>query len=291
MQLERLRLFAALVKQGNYTRTAESLGISKAHLSKQIKALEAELENQLLIRNTRTMRLTTAGETLFQHAKKLTPFWDDARKLLETTDDRHIGTVRFTAPTGLMKYILLDKLFAMQTQYPDINIVCESGNETYNLITTPYDFAVRITNAPPEDMIAKRLTRFEYVCCASPQYLAKFGTPSHPNDLAQHCCIALSYWQQWLFYPDGKNVEINVDAKYQFSDNEVLKQAAIYSQGITRLPSYMIQEELKNGQLIALFQDIQAIKKDIYLLYPQVTKRPERVRIVIDTITNIFSDH
>jgi len=290
MQLERLRLFAELVNHGNFSRTAEALGVSKGYLSKQIKILEAELNNQLLIRNTRAMRLTNAGQALYEQASKLTSFWQDSIGLLEKSDDRLKGTVRFTAPTALVKHALLHELIKIRRQYPDINIICESGNQTHDLITVPFDFAIRITTTPPEDMIAKPLCQFDYVCCATPEYLSAHPKPASPEELTRHTCIALSYWNQWLFKTQEGNINIDVQAEYQFSDNEVLKQAALLSQGITRLPCYMIKNELAQGRLVALFQDIENLKKEIYILYPQVKKRPERVNLVIAALKDGLND-
>ena len=288
MQLERLKLFAELVNKGSYTSTAEYLGVSKAYLSKQIKALELDAQTQLIIRNTRTMRLTAAGETLFQHAKPLTTFWHDSKQLLEASEESLAGNVRFTAPTGLLTYVLLPAINQFCQQYADITITAETGNQTHNLITTPYDFAVRITNTPPEDVIARKLTQFHYVCCATPEYLAQQGTPIEPAELNRHQCISLSYWNKWLFHENNKSYEIRTRAKFQFSDNEALKQAALCSMGITRLPSYMIEKELKQGHLIPLFQQIKSDQRDIYLLYPQSIKRPERVNLVMEKLKQCF---
>lgn len=289
MQLERLKLFAELVKKGSFTRTAEYLGVSKAHISKQIKALENELTIQLIIRNTRTMRLTSAGENLFEHANKLTSFWQDSKQLLETSESSLTGEVRFTAPTGLLNHVLLPIINQLCEQHPNINITAETGNQTYNLISTPYDFAVRITNTPPEEVIARKLTSFHYVCCASPKYLSLNGTPNEPRQLLQHTCIALSHWKNWQFKEKNFSYEVNTPAKFQFSDNEVLKQAALLSMGICRIPSYMAIEEFNNGLLIPLFQEIESEQKEVYLLFPQSIKRPERVNLVMNAIKKKLS--
>ena len=284
MHLERLRLFAELINRGNYSRTAEALGVSKGYLSKQIKSLEHELDAQLLLRNTRNMKLTAAGETLYQQAKRLVSFWPDTQKLLDESVDSLAGTVRFTAPTGFMEYVLLPVICDVREQYPDINIVSETGNQTYNLVSAPYDFAVRITNTPPEDMIAVKLMSSRYLCCASPDYLHRRGKPDTPEDLKHHDCVTLSFWKSWSFERDGEFVEVDLDGKLQFSDNAILKQSALHGQGITRLASYQIAKELEQGTLVELFEDFQPETRDIYLVYPQLMHRPERVKRVMDAI-------
>lgn len=288
MELERLRLFAELVQRGSYTRTAETLGVSKGYLSKQIKQLETELGYQLIIRNTRTMRLTSAGEILYQQAQKLTSFWQDSKQLLAATEDSLTGDVVFTAPTGLLKYLLLEPLIDVRKQYPGIRIIAETGNQTHNLVTTSFDFAIRITNTPPEDMVAVKLTEFHYVCCATPKFLSENDAIKGPEQLAELPCLSLPYWKNWLFKVNGKTIEVEANAVLQLSDNESIKQAALASMGIARLPNYILKEELANGQLVPLFADIAADYREVYLLYPQTITRPERVNRVIKAIKARF---
>lgn len=284
MELERLRLFAELVQRGSYTRTAETLGVSKGYLSKQIKQLESELGYQLIIRNTRTMRLTSAGEILYQQAQKLTSFWQDSKQLLATTEDSLTGDVVFTAPTGLLKYLLLETLIDVRRQYPDIRLIAQTGNETHNLVTASFDFAIRITNTPPEDMVAVKLAQFNYVCCATPEFLKQSGPIREPEQLKSLPCISLPYWKNWLFTQNGSTREIDTNALMQLSDNDAIKQATLASMGVSRLPSYIINNELKSGALVPLFTEIAADSREVYLLYPQTKTRPERVKRVISAI-------
>lgn len=284
MELERLRLFALLIKWGSYSKTAEALGVSKGYLSKQIKELERQLKSQLLIRNTRTMRLTPAGELLFDQANKLTTFWQDTQTLIESNDDQLAGPVRFTAPTGLMKYTLMPVIESLSHTHPDLDIICETGNETFNLIKSPYDFAVRLTNTPPDDMVAKKLMTSHYVCCATEQYLAKHGIPKTPDRLAEHQIISLFYWRNWPFTQNGKTTEITVEAKYQFTDNEILKQAALNHLGIARLPKYIIQNELISGEFVPVLEDFKQESRDVYMIYPQSLNKSKRVEVVMKGI-------
>lgn len=300
MQLERLKLFAQLIEHGSYSHTAEVLGVSKGYLSKQIKELEQELNCQLLIRNTRNMRLTPTGETLYQQAKPLTNYWSDTQELLRNNQESLAGSVSFTAPTGLVRHALMPAIEKLRCEQPEIELICDSGNQTHNLISTPYDFALRITNTPPEDMIAKKLISFDYICCASKCFIEKFGKPEHPKQLNNFKCISLSYWKAWQFEQglaketeqdktskSGKFI-VNIEPQIQFSDNELLKAAAISGHGITRLPSYLIANELESGELVALFSEheksLKPLSSDIYLLYPPAINRPQRVQIVMDAI-------
>lgn len=289
MHLEQLRLFAELVNHGSFTKTADALGVSKAYLSKQIKALELELNCQLLFRNTRSMRLTTAGESINQRAQNLTSFWQETQQLVKQQEEKLEGTVRFTAPTGLMQSKLSVLVSNVNKQYPGIKLICETGNQTHNLVSEPYDFAIRITNTPPDDMVALKLMTSAYVCCASPDYIAQFGQPKTPEELNEYDCIALHYWRNWLFVNSGQHVDVAVDAKYQFSDNSLLKDAALNQLGITRLPAYLIENELAQGELVNVLPEYLGETRDVYLLYPQELNRPERVKSVLNCIKSMIT--
>lgn len=160
MNLERMCLFCEVVKQGSYTKAADLLGVSKGYLSTQIKKLELETGKQLLVRNTRTMRLTSAGEILFKQASKLPTFLQETQSLLSQGEDGLAGTVKFTAPVGLSTHLLWPVFQELMNKHNDINIWVDSSNTTHNLVADDFDFAVRITNTPPQDMIAKHLMRF-----------------------------------------------------------------------------------------------------------------------------------
>ncbi|TRY33327.1 LysR family transcriptional regulator [Aliiglaciecola sp. M165] len=284
MQLERLKLFAELVNGGSFTRTADKLGVSKAFLSKHIKELEYELSTQLLIRNTRTMRLTPSGEALFNHTNKLRSFWQDTQRLVQNVDQSLVGDVSFTAPAGLMTYRIMPALQSVLATFSDIHLNVQTGNQTYNLLDAHYDFAVRITRTPPQDMIAQKLFDFDYVSCATQQYLDKHGEPATPLAIEGHARLSLSYWQNWSYVSQDGPIQMDSQATYRFTDNELIKQGVKDHLGIARLPAYMIEQELETGELVGLFNDFEPEQRSVYLVYPQTIKRPMRVQKIMDCI-------
>lgn len=286
MNLERMCLFCEVVKQGSYTKAADLLGVSKGYLSTQIKKLEAETNKQLLVRNTRTMRLTSAGEILFKQASKLPTFLQETQSLLHHGEDGLVGTVKCTAPVGLSTHVLWPIFNDIMSKHSDINIWVDSSNTTHNLVADDFDFAVRITNTPPQDMIAKKLMRFKYVCCATPTYLAQHGEPATPQELQQHKCLVLAHWQFWTFSNAGKTERIDLSGKFTASDNDLLKKAALKHHGIARLPEYMIKDELASGELVALFPNQESEHRDLYLVYPQIPTRPPRVKLCLEAIVD-----
>ena len=286
MKIESIRLFAEVVKHGSYTRAADNLQVSKAFLSQQIKSLEQSFNKQLLVRNTRNMRLTSAGEVLLSQSKKLNSFCQETKALLDVTDEQLSGIVKCTAPVGLAKYLLSPIFTDLMKSAPDISIMVDSGNNLHNLINEDFDFALRLTNAPPQDMIAKPLTQVNYVCCATPKFAQQHGLPAHPTELNNFSCLVLSHWNTWTFSQQNQFSSIDISGKLIASDNDMLKQACLNHLGIARLPDYMIKQQLESGELRPVFTDYQSEQRQVYLLYPQMSSRPKRVTMCIEQIVN-----
>ena len=289
MSIERLRLFAEVVKQGNFSKAASYLSVSKGYLSIQVKQLEQELNKQLLIRNTRTMRLTSAGEVVFKQAVELTHVWEHTKQALTVNEDRPSGLIKCTAPVGLSKYVLWPVFQNILNEYEDIEFAIDSGNKTHNLVSVDFDFAVRITNTPPEDMVAKKLFESHYVCCASPAFIHRFGQPEHPSSLINFHCLILAHWPFWIFHRSGDVEKVNLSGKLVATDNDLLKQAALDHMGIVRLPEYMIREELLSGELVRILPDYNSESRHLYLLYPQMSNRALRVKLVIERLISQFN--
>jgi len=289
MHIERMRLFAEVVKQGSFTKAADSLGVSKGYLSTQVKLLESELQKQLLVRNTRNMRLTSAGTAVFSNAEQLRSLWANTQALVSQQEDSFKGIVKCTAPVGLSKYLLWPMFNQLMQQHSEIKLLLTSGNLTHNLLTDDFDFAIRLTNTPPDDMVAIKLSDVNYICCASPEYLSENGSPKTPEQLNQYSTLALNHWHFWSFEHQQQHLKIDLNAQLLVSDNDILKAAALNHQGITRLPHYMIESELENGSLTPVLTDYQGETRAIYLLYPQLTGRPARVKYCLDFIREQFN--
>lgn len=284
MKIESIKLFSEVVKHGSFTRAADHLLVSKAFLSQQVKMLEQDLNKQLLVRNTRNMRLTSAGETLFSQAKKLSDFCQETQALLDLADDKLSGLVKCTAPVGLTKYLLSPIVNDLMKLNPDISISINSNNNLHNLISEDFDFALRLTNTPPQDMIAKQLAEVSYVCCCTPEFAKKFGLPSSPEELNKFACLVLPHFRIWTFSDNERIYSINMKGKFVASDNDILKQTCINHLGIAHLPDYIVKSQIMSGELIHVLKEYSPEKKKLYLLYPQINSRPKRVTMCIESI-------
>lgn len=285
MHLEQLRIFAEVVRSGGFSKAADHLNVSKGFVSQQIKQLETSLGKSLLLRNTRNMRLTSSGELVYEQALKLTSFWTDTKELLIKTEDSLQGEVKCTAPVAIAQYWLWPKVKPLLEQQPEIRLSIDSGNVAHNLVEKSYDFALRLTNTPPEDMVARQLQQVNYICCCSPKYASQFGIPDEPQDLKKHSIVALTHWKKWRFTVFEKQLEVELQPKLAASDNEMLKSSCAAGLGIGRFPDYMVKEELEKGSLVPVLDNFAGESRGLYLIYPAMSARPARVQLVLDMIT------
>ena len=282
-------LFAEVVESGSFTAAADKLGVSKGYVSQKVSALEKELDVQLLLRTTRRIKVTSAGEILLQQIPKLNDFWYETQSKIQSTKEEASGKLRITAPTSLSEYILVPHLEQFLDLYPKTSIELDTGNVLIDQVQAGFDLAVRITETPPEHLIARELLRVQYFCCATPEYLQKFGVPETPEDLHNHLCLSLNTWNTWRFYDAQKSYIVNVKSRLQANSNNILKNSALNHRGIIRLPHYIIEKELDDGRLVPVLSDFQHEQKTVYLLYPPMKKRPQKALSCIDFLLSAFN--
>lgn len=286
MKLESMRIFAEVVQRGGFTQAADYLNVSKGYVSQKVKALEEEVHKQLLVRNTRTMRLTTAGSLVYEQAKKLTYFFEETLSLLEDSENIPAGLIKITSPVAVSQHLLWPVLSQLSKDHEGLRFYVDCGNTLRNLVEHNYDLAIRLTDAPPVDMVARKLREVQYRCVASPDYLAANGTPTAPSDLFKHRLVALEHWKNWMFYDNDSPTSIKFDTVLSSTDNDTLKRACISGVGIGRFPEYMIKPELESGELVEVLGSFKSESKSLYLVYPHINERPTRVKLTIQHLVD-----
>ena len=282
-------LFAEVAKCGSFTAAADSLGVSKSHISQKVSQLERDLDSQLLFRTTRRIQLTAAGETLLSQIPKLQDFWYETQSKVQSTREEVSGLLRITAPSSLTEYLLWPIFRDFLSLYPNISLEIDADNQPVDLIQSGYDLSIRITQTPPEHLVARELIRSQYCCCATPTYLKQSAPINKPEDLNDHNCLALTSWDEWRFYDSQKSYLISVKGHLKTNNNNVLKTSALSHQGIVRLPHYVIDSELSDGRLVKVLPNYQHEQLPVYLIYPQQKKRPLKIQNCISFLLSAFN--
>ncbi len=276
-KLERLMLFSEVAQHLSFTVAAAKLVISRGHLSAQIRRLEKDMGIPLFIRSTRSVRLTPEGERVLAGMQKIRHSLLELERNADRENHAIEGLIKITAPTLFTDRYLLDIVSQFKSQHPMTDFSIDCSYTSYDLNRSDFDLAFRATNTPPQNMVAKSLISYQHVCCASPDYFSKNGTPKTPDDLIHHQCFRGQDQTTWAF----KTAEVSVNGWLQINDNHLLKRLAIAGRGIIRAPDYLIDRELTEGKLEAILENETLVTRAIYMVYPQLIHQSKRLAAFI----------
>jgi DNA-binding transcriptional LysR family regulator len=285
-KLERLILFSEVAQSLSFTNAAEKLGISRGHLSAQIKKLESDMGMPLFIRSTRSVRLTAVGERMMLGMDKIRLAMLELDRNAKQEEQTIEGIIKITSPELFTHRYLLDITARFKKIHPLVNFSIDCSYTNHDLNRNDFDLAFRSTTNPPLNMVAKTLISYSHTTCASSSYFKKNGKPKTPQDLTKHQCIR---WQEpttWTF----ENVAIPVSSWLQINNNLMLKQLALASEGIIKVPSYFVNREIETGMLEPIFEKIDMPTSEIKMIYPQLFQQSKRLKTFIDFTISYFKE-
>ncbi len=281
-----LRTFAAVVEHGSFTAAAQALNISKPVVSKQVSQLEKELGVQLMVRTTRTLHLTEAGETFAQYATKIIKDLQEAEHAVMPMQSEPQGTLLISAPQSLA-YSFLPKILPLfQKRYPLIQLNVRITGRFVDLVEEGIDVALRVGKMEDSSLMARLIQKCHMQVCAAPEYWQNHGKPQHPQELTQHNCLIYqpaSSARNWQFKnKQDENISVKVNGNLQSDDGGLLLSAAKSAQGVFYVPSFLIDEDLKSGVLEQVLNEFSRKDTGLYALYPRAKHVPSKIRVFID---------
>ncbi len=193
-KLRGMETFIAVVECGSFTGAASRLGLSAVMVGKYIAQLETQLATRLLERNTRRQSLTDAGRVYFDEAKRVMEQVSIAESAVERLRLAPAGTLRVSAPTSFGASVIAPLTATFLQAWPAVRVELDLTNRMVDLVDEGFDLAIRIGEIHQEDLVARYLAPYRMVICAAPAYLARYGTPGMPEDLADHLCLSHTVW-------------------------------------------------------------------------------------------------
>ena len=281
-KLERLMLFSEVAQCLSFTEAAATLGISRGHLSAQIKQLEKDLGTPLLIRSTRSVRLSAEGQKVLSSTETIRSSLLEIERNVEHESQAIEGVLKITAPEQFAERFLLDICQQFKQQHPLISFIIDSSYTRYDLNRSDFDMAFRATNEPPQNMIAKPLFSYRHTCVASAEYLAKYGEPKQPQELLEHQCLSGKDQELWSF----KSEEVKTSGWIELNNNHMLKKLAMQGNGIVRVPSYLVDKEIAEGSLMPVLEEFMPVIRSIYIIHPQLIHQSKKLNTFIEFTRN-----
>lgn len=292
--LSAMAVFAAIAEAGSLTQAAERLSLSKSAVSKQLSRLEERLGARLVNRNTRQISLTEVGTVYFDFCARILEEAEAAEAAVANLQDAPRGRLRVNAPMSFGTMHLAEALTGFARAYPEITVDLELTDSLVDLVDSGIDVAVRISSMQDSTLIARQLAPARSMLAASPDYLARHGTPKHPRDLRNHNCMIYTlatHPGSWTFRsPDGSSFPVQVRGTMRSNNGEVLREAAIAGLGILRDPTFISYRAIRDGRLVPLLCDFELPQLGIHAVYPNRRHLSPKVRAFIDFLDNHFGD-
>ena len=286
MDWDKLKVFHAAAEAGSFTHAGEQLGLSQSAVSRQVSALEQELNVSLFHRHARGLILTEQGELLHRTAHDVFMKLEAARAKLTDSKERPNGELKVSTSPGIGLHWLTPRLGEFIDLYPDIHITLITSDEELDLSMREADVAIRLRQPTQPDLIQRKLFSVRFHAYASPEYLKRFGTPKTLDDLDKHRVLLLggtvvpNYFEnrRWLMEVarNGKGPRVPI-----LTINNILgvQRACQRGIGIALLPDYLVEE---NGGLVQLFGESDTVSLDAYFAYPEELKSVARVQVFRD---------
>lgn len=284
MQLEDLRIYTAVVSAGNFTAAAEKLMLSKQYVSRRMAALEASLGAQLLIRNTRKLSVTDAGQTFAQHAQRILEDVFEAEQAVNGRRSALQGRFRLSMPMSFGMNPLSPLIAAFLTRHPAVQLQLELADRYVDVIGEGFDMAIRIGSLSDSSLIVRSLGTIRRIICASPAYLERKGRPLHPDDLQQHDCLRFGREGQlgWELSVNGKRRIVSVEGPVISNNGEVLADAAMAGLGLVLLPEFIVGVAVAQGKLVSVMDEYHPESLPLSAVYPQHRQRSDITRALLD---------
>lgn len=273
MDIEDILVFTRVADASSFKEAAKHLNISRSQASKRIAALEAELGTPLIYRTPRSISLTSAGETLLEHYRRILDLMEQARTAVGQLNAGHLGRLRISMPTCLGTRLLPQLYEAFLAQHPRLLLDVHVSETAVDIVAGGYDVVFRVAQRLSDSTLtARRLATSPLVLAAAPGYLLEHGIPVDVLELATHRCLGLESGKQlstsWQFCRDHQRCNVPITLRVASDTHLSLVQAASAGLGFIYVPKVVIAEELQRGTLQAVLpQFCQGIDWGIHAMH------------------------
>ncbi|AKC80646.1 LysR family transcriptional regulator [Xanthomonas arboricola] len=247
--LRDMALFVEVVKAKGFRNAADSIGIPNSTLSRRITELEKSIGLRLLHRTTRKLELTEAGLIYFDRAKRIV---EEARLAHEQLGDmlaQPTGVLRVSFPVDFAVIYLAPLIAEFAALYPGITFDFDLTPRRVDLVSEPFDVAIRVGESADSHLIARTITTLHPSLFASPQYLQQHGVPDSPEALQRHECFSVSRQGNWTLKRGAESIEIAATSRFNVNSVGMIRRLATLGMGIVLMPREIVADDLERGAL------------------------------------------
>src|SRR6202453_1294577 len=290
-RLDAMQAFVRVVEKGSFSAVAKERGIGQPAVSKQISALEDELGTELIHRTSRSIALTEPGRDFYESALRILDDFENATSRIGRGQTAPKGLIRVTVPPTFARLHMVSKLPAFFAAYPDLAIEMSTSKSPTTIIEDGFDLAIHSGNLPDSSLVARKLGQTMIVLVATPQYIARYGTPESPEDLNRFRSVVFveqESAQQWSFGSGQAEKRINPVGVFRTGDLEQMRMGVIEHLGIAQAPAWLFASELREGTVIRLLTPFERAVP-ILAVRPASRRLSAKTRIFIEHLEKTFA--
>ena len=296
-KLDAMRVFVRVVETGSFTRAAQTLHMSRTSVTQLVQQLEARLRLKLLNRTTRKVNVTADGAAYYARIVPVLATLDEIETSLPGAAALPQGQLRVDVPSPLASLLLVPALPHFSARYPDVQLDMGASDRMVDVIGENVDCVIRGGEIRDQSLVARKIGDLQLAVYAAPSYLARAGTPSHPQRLhdAQQRIVRFR-WGRDGVYPavlqqGGTRVTIEGRHILSIDDGNAYLAAGLAGLGVLWLPDYMARPHVAAGALLPLFQEWRMAPMPLYLAYPPSRHVSKKLRVFIDWVAELMDEH
>jgi DNA-binding transcriptional LysR family regulator len=285
-RLDAMRVFVAVVDGPGFSAAARALAMPLPTVSRKIAELERHVGAQLLVRSTRRVTVTDGGQRYYEEVRRILDEIEDAERQASGEFRQPKGRLTVTAPTLFGRLHVLPIVIDFMKAHGDVAVQLQTTNTVVDLLEEHVDLGIRIGSLPDSMMIAFEIGTVRQIVCAHPDYLARHGRPSAPEDLAGHHCVTFPSAGTpavWAFrMPSGKTRQFPAPSRLTVNSIEGNVQSALAAVGLVQLYAYQAASQVAAGALEIVLAPYELDPTPVSLVYPQGRRMPQKTRAFAD---------
>ncbi|MEO6277677.1 LysR family transcriptional regulator [Roseateles sp.] len=294
-RLTAMQAYVRVVEAGTFTKAADSLDLPKATVTRLIQTLESHLRTKLLNRTTRRVTVTPDGAAYYERAVRLLGDLEELEGSMSQARVTPRGRIRIDVPGVVGREMIIPHLPDFYAKYPDIQIELGVSDRTVDLISDNIDCVIRGGDLTDQSLVARRISEFRFITCATPEYLRRHGTPAHPRELGEAPHRMVGYFSARsgkvmsdTFRRDDERVEVVGNHVLAVNDANAYLNAGLAHLGVVQVTCFMASPLIKSGALVRVLEDWDAEPVPVYVVYPPNRHLSSKLRVFVDWVVELL---
>jgi len=287
-----METFVTVVEAGSFSAAARRLKLGQPAVSKSVAQLEEHLGARLLLRSTRGLMATDAGQRFYEHARRAIEEADHAEQAVRESSAGLSGRLRIGAAVTFARLHILPELKTFLDQNPNLQIDIILDDRSIDLLGEGVDVALRMGSLDDSTMTARRILRGRRLVVGTPRYFAEAGIPQTPADLSRHQAIVYSLrggGASWSFSQNGREVSVAVSGRVNVSAAEGMRTAVLGHMGIAVASEWMFSPEIADGTVQTVLNDWMLPAIDVWAVFPSGRMVTSKARAFVAFVEQVLA--